>query len=302
MALPSGVATKLVTVGKYYAADGTLSTNWTGSVTIANPLRWTATGDIVEPISMQITRAGDGTGSIRLPITDQAGWVDTSGTPITGWYYTLKVSSTDFTQRDRVFQLPASATDPFDADNVAVGSTVTPPVGSQSYIGSIIVGGVTYTGVTVTLPDAVSGAGTSRVNGITDATIVGKSLMQAADAAAVRIQAGLASVDNTADVNKPISTATAAALAVKANSSDVTTALAAKADAAGTTAALAGKMSATAAVPVYATKVSGSWQLRPAGAMCIWISPDGTNPPGGGTVAGGGGMAPNDVVLLGPSA
>ncbi len=49
---------------------------------------------------------------------------------------------------------------------------------------------------------------------------------------------GLGNVDNTADVNKPVSTATQAALDLKANAIDVTTALALKANAADVTTAL----------------------------------------------------------------
>lgn len=46
-----------------------------------------------------------------------------------------------------------------------------------------------------------------------------------------KTQVGLGNVDNTSDANKPVSTATATALGLKANSSDVTSALALKADA-----------------------------------------------------------------------
>jgi hypothetical protein len=49
---------------------------------------------------------------------------------------------------------------------------------------------------------------------------------------------GLGNVDNTADINKPVSTATQAALDLKANTADVTTALALKANTADVTAAL----------------------------------------------------------------
>ena len=41
---------------------------------------------------------------------------------------------------------------------------------------------------------------------------------------------GLANVDNTSDVNKPVSTAAQAELDLKANASDVTTSLALKAN------------------------------------------------------------------------
>jgi hypothetical protein len=71
---------------------------------------------------------------------------------------------------------------------------------------------------------------------------------------------GLGNVDNTADVNKPVSTATQAALDLKANAIDVTTALALKANAADVTTALALKANAadvTTALDLKVDKVSG---------------------------------------------
>lgn len=71
---------------------------------------------------------------------------------------------------------------------------------------------------------------------------------------------GLGNVDNTADANKPVSTATQAALDLKANATDVTTALALKANAADVTTALALKANAadvTAALDLKVDKVSG---------------------------------------------
>lgn len=71
---------------------------------------------------------------------------------------------------------------------------------------------------------------------------------------------GLGNVDNTADANKPVSTATQAALDLKANATDVTTALALKANAADVTTVLALKANAadvTAALDLKVDKVSG---------------------------------------------
>ena len=71
---------------------------------------------------------------------------------------------------------------------------------------------------------------------------------------------GLGNVDNTADVNKPISTATQTALDLKANVTDVNTALALKANATDVTTALAPKANAadvTTALDLKVDKVSG---------------------------------------------
>ena len=71
---------------------------------------------------------------------------------------------------------------------------------------------------------------------------------------------GLANVDNTSDINKPVSTATQAALDLKANATDVTTALALKANATDVTTALALKANATdvnTALDLKVDKVTG---------------------------------------------
>ncbi|MEY4380833.1 MAG: hypothetical protein RJA92_213 [Bacteroidota bacterium] len=71
---------------------------------------------------------------------------------------------------------------------------------------------------------------------------------------------GLANVDNTSDIDKPVSTATKTALDLKANAADVATALALKANAADVTTALALKANATdvtTALDLKVDKVSG---------------------------------------------
>jgi hypothetical protein len=67
----------------------------------------------------------------------------------------------------------------------------------------------------------------------------------ATTAAAARTNLGLGNVDNTADANKPVSTATQAALNNKANAAEVNTALATKANAAEVTTALGTKANAS---------------------------------------------------------
>jgi len=66
---------------------------------------------------------------------------------------------------------------------------------------------------------------------------------------------GLANADNTSDLNKPISTATQAALDLKANAADVTTALALKANTSDVTEALNLKANAADVTNSLATKV-----------------------------------------------
>ena len=80
----------------------------------------------------------------------------------------------------------------------------------------------------------------------------------ATTAAAARTNLGLGNVDNTADVNKPISTATQAALDTKANANEVTTALATKANANEVTTALATKANANEVTTALATKANSA--------------------------------------------
>lgn len=63
---------------------------------------------------------------------------------------------------------------------------------------------------------------THTADDISDATVTGKALMRSIDGTAVKSAAGLNQVDNTADLDKPISNATQAALNLKANSASLT--------------------------------------------------------------------------------
>jgi hypothetical protein len=69
---------------------------------------------------------------------------------------------------------------------------------------------------------------------------------------------GLGNVDNTSDIDKPISTATQAALDLKANAADVTTSLALKANAADVTTALALKANAADVTTSLALKANAA--------------------------------------------
>jgi hypothetical protein len=69
---------------------------------------------------------------------------------------------------------------------------------------------------------------------------------------------GLGNVDNTSDIDKPISTATQAALDLKANAADVTTSLALKANAADVTTALALKANAADVTTALALKANAA--------------------------------------------
>jgi hypothetical protein len=73
-----------------------------------------------------------------------------------------------------------------------------------------------------------------------------------------KIDLGLGDVNNTSDINKPVSTATQAALDLKANSTDVNTALATKANSTDVNTALATKISNADATAALALKLDAN--------------------------------------------
>lgn len=111
------------------------------------------------------------------------------------------------------------------------------PVASASALGGVMVG----SGLAISATGALyvtGGGGGGGVAGVE--TFNGRDgavTPQAGDYTAAMV--GLGNVDNTSDADKPISTATQAALDLKANTTDVNAALAAKADEADVSAALA---------------------------------------------------------------
>jgi hypothetical protein len=195
MALPVGIATKVVTLGKYFAADGTLLTGWSATVVVSQDLRWASTGDVILQVAETVTIAPDGTGSVRLPTTDQSGFVSSNNSAALNWSYTLTFGGSLSGKRPKIFQLPGSATDPFDADNVADGATVPPSSPITTYVNGIIINGTTYTGT----PDLTSALGTgvtgsTTVANITNATPLGRSLLLSNDQSAAQTSLGLNTV------------------------------------------------------------------------------------------------------------
>ena len=306
--LPSSVAKRLVTIGKYGTADDKLDTNWTAVATVDRELRWVATGDVIEQLNMPILVDTTGVGQIRLPVTDQDGFVDKSGSAVKNWYYTITFGGDLAGKKQKVFQLPSSSGD-FDADNVNDSTASPPPTDpTTTYVNSVTIAGVTQSGA-VDLTSLVTGAGgpigSTTVQGISDAKTVGKSLLLAADVNAAQTVLQLDQVDNTADANKPMSAAVAIALNSYVRSADFAAAVAGFVTSTALANGLAGKLDKTTKVALYAKKTGSTWDPRPitaAGVPVFWLSPDGSNPPGGGTVGGGAGVVDGtDVVLLGGS-
>jgi hypothetical protein len=109
--------------------------------------------------------------------------------------------------------------------------------------------GGTYTKVSEQVltytPYALYAETTGTAGKLSGTLTIGEGGTGAKTAANARTNLGLGNVDNTSDANKPVSTATQAALNNKANAAEVNTALATKANAAEVTAALGTKANAS---------------------------------------------------------
>jgi hypothetical protein len=299
MALPVGIATKVVTLGKYFAADGTLLTGWSATVVVSQDLRWAATGDVILQVAETVTIAPDGTGSVRLPTSDQSGFVSSNNSAALNWSYTLTFGGALSGKRPKIFQLPGSATDPFDADNIADGASVPPSSTLTTYVNGIIINGITYTGT----PDLTSALGTgvtgsTTVAGITDASAIGRALLRSSDTNSALTTLGINAIPATVAALQASLTALTAT--VTAQASLITALQTSKLDTATVGITVAGLnggrnlplLNLTPGVTVDNVAVSGVYPLRPATAnRVIWYGP--IQPATGGTTAGGGGAVDN---------
>lgn len=302
--LPPGIATVDCTFGIYLDPVGNIDRSGTVKISLDTELIWNATGDVIEQIDLTVAFGADGRGIVTLPII-QAGFVTSSGAAINSWGYTATWAGFKFNKRAQPFTLTASDASPVDIDKKPLAG-VTPPQTSPPtpYVNTITYNGVLYSGNAV-LPASPggTGSGATTVQGITDATTLGKSLLLSADQAAGKTQLGLDQVNNTSDVNKPVSSATQQAINGLVTNTAFQNALQGLVTTAVLNQQLALKLDKTTPVLLYRTKVNGTWQARPvtaAGVPVVWLSYDGTNPPGGGTVSGGAGMVDGtDIVLMG---
>lgn len=150
---------------------------------------WVATGAPILTSDLVAQVDSTGNGSIRLPYTDQPGFADGAGHSVTNWTYRATFSLDGVDSPDVVnFQLPLGP--------AAIDLDLATPVGSS-------------VGALVDLPSVIS------VNGQTGVVVIeaggGAVSSVAGKTGAVtltRSDVGLGSVDNTADLAKPMSTAT----------------------------------------------------------------------------------------------
>jgi hypothetical protein len=106
--LPSEIRTSTVHVGPFL---DDLGAPWSGSVTVESSTArvWDASAAVISPRPAVVALADDGTAAIRLATTDQPGFSDGQGHPVTGWTYTLTVELPGVAPLRQTFDLPTSA-------------------------------------------------------------------------------------------------------------------------------------------------------------------------------------------------
>ena len=223
MVLPNSIAQVQVTWGGFLTHGGA-----TVPVRVTIAPSQTVTHVDTGTVLTKLSFSGDN-GGTYLPATDQPGFIDSAGDGITGWHYviTLRVGEgRDAYEVAKVIQ-PTTAVSVIDLDLVPEQNPVDPP--------TVIVSGVTsvngQTGaVNLTAGDVgADPAGSAAIalgdaNDYTDAQIgaippppVSSVAGKTGEVVLTKGDVGLGGVDNTADLDKPVSSATQVALDLKAD-------------------------------------------------------------------------------------
>lgn len=141
MALPPAILTALVRFGPMLDDIG-VPYRGKVSFTASRPKIWEATGTPILPRVITVSLDATGSGEIRLPATDQPGFVDGLGNAVSDWTYTALIDLTDYKPSNRVsFQIPTNG-----ESGVILDLDLLIPVPSS-------------TGVVVELPEVLSVAG-----------------------------------------------------------------------------------------------------------------------------------------------
>lgn len=241
MVTPSTSWNTVRVYGTWHNMDGSLRA---GSYKVTIPMRVTnTTDDVIIPSGVFSTGTlnvtpGAPSLDIQVPCND-----DPDNSP-NGWQPRIEVTLSN--AEGEIYDIDTHIGVPVNLRTIVLAGTIPVPV---DVLIRGVPGGLAELDVDGDVIDAsgakviAGGGGTTTVDGLTDATVVGKAVVKATDKAAAR------TAIDAADVN-----ATATALAAKADAAAMTTALAAKADAAATSTALSGKADATATTTALATK------------------------------------------------
>lgn len=188
MALPTGVTTATVTIGRagdFTGEEGVVKVEVTPNFGgTANRLIWSATGWVFEAWKRTYPNtSGDGsaTTTFELPHVDQDGWVSPDQEPFTGWSYTIKVTATAADKQKTTYTKvisPLVGQDNIDLDLLPDAAAGTPTIGDVPAVLTVNgeTGHVTVTGGGDTsaieadiaaLETSVTNLGTSKANSST---------------------------------------------------------------------------------------------------------------------------------------
>jgi len=223
---PSGVQTVEIVFGKGIAPNGEPQAATLAVYVIyggqTQAAIWDGDGTAMLPLSFGASAPAGQLGSIRVPVTDQSGWLDDSGNGYSGWAYRL-VETVGKKSRERFVQ-PMTGQTLIDFDRIPTGNVGLPlvapmvPVTSVNGVsGAVTVINATPENIEAGLPTRLT---TAAILAITDGIAARAPLASPAftgtPTGITKGHVGLGNVDNTSDVNKPISSATQTALDAKA--------------------------------------------------------------------------------------
>ena len=243
MALPPGIKTVTVEIGPYVSLTTGLPIRGQLTFRPSRWLIWQATGTPLVQVDRVVDLDEAGMATVVLPATDQTGFVDGNQQPVTRWTYRVTTNLTGVQQQPPVADIALLEGAPtIDLDLLvpvpsSTGVVVSRPevlsvAGLSGVVSADALRAILGTGggggstdpevVRDTIGAALRGTGlTVTVNDAADTitltpdvrTVAGKT----GAVTLVKNDVGLWNVDNTSDADKPVSTATATALAGKAD-------------------------------------------------------------------------------------
>lgn len=227
MALPAGVTSGQATIKAPVSFGGTPAKVYLEVVANVS-LNHIATGTPIAAF-IDVRTPGEGqTATVTLPHTNQSGFQDESGAPVTNWSYAATIR---YELDGQLIHIPTknfallSGQSTIDLALIPVGTASEPIFGNVAFVSSINgeSGVVTLDKTDVGLAnvdntsDAAKPISTATSTALALKAPIASPTFTGTVGGITKTMVGLANVDNTSDAAKPVSTATSTALALKAN-------------------------------------------------------------------------------------